>query len=80
MHDAVRLEAAGLPTAVIVTSEFLHEAHVQRAALGMVDLDPVVVTHPLSTLSDAELAERAREAVAQVIEFWRVKAKTRGGG
>ena len=36
MHDAVELEGAGVPTAVIVTEAFLHEAQVQRAALGMV--------------------------------------------
>jgi hypothetical protein len=78
MHDAVRLEAAGIPTAVIVTTEFLHEAHVQRAALGMPGLDPVVVTHPLSTLSDEQLDDRAREAVDQVLESWRPKASAGG--
>ena len=66
MHDAVRLEAAGIPTAVIVTTEFLHEAHMQREALGMRDLDPVVVAHPLSTLSNEQLDARAREAFDQI--------------
>ena len=36
----------------------------QRAALGMDSLEPVVITHPLSTLTDAEIAERAKEAAA----------------
>ncbi|MBV8150778.1 MAG: hypothetical protein JO101_03665 [Candidatus Eremiobacteraeota bacterium] len=70
MHDAVRLEAAGKPTAVIVTTEFVHEAHVQREALGMIDLEPVVVTHPLSTLSAEQLDERARQAFDQVAKAW----------
>ena len=70
MHDAVRLEAAGKPTAVIVTTEFVHEAHVQREALGMIDLEPVVVTHPLSTLSVEQLDERARQAFDQVAKAW----------
>ncbi len=48
--------------AVIVTADFLHEAHVQRTALGMADLEPVVISHPLSTLSDAEIESRAYEA------------------
>jgi len=51
---------------VIVTRNFLHEAHVQRTALGMEALEPVIITHPLSTLSDAEIENRAREALPQV--------------
>ena len=73
MHDAVRLEAAGTPTAVIVTTVFEHEAHVQREALGMVALEPVVVAHPLSTLTDDQLDERAHEALAQVARRWGAK-------
>lgn len=70
MHDAVALEAKDRPTAVVVTTEFLHEAHVQRAALGMTGLDPVVITHPLSTLSEEEIAGRAADAVAQASRIW----------
>lgn len=70
MHDAIRLEAAGIPTAVIVTTVFEHEAHVQREALGMVELEPVIVAHPLSTLSPEQLDERASEALDQVLRSW----------
>lgn len=66
MHDAIALEEKGIPAAVIVTETFLHEAHVQRAALGMEGIDPAVIPHPLSTLSDAEIGERARAAAPQV--------------
>jgi hypothetical protein len=55
---------------VVVTTEFLHEAHMQRDALGMPDLAPVVIDHPLSTLSDAEIDRRAEQAVAQAVEVW----------
>lgn len=65
MHDTVRLEQRGVPTAVVVTAAFLEEAEVQRAALGADDLDPVVITHPLSTLSEEGIEDRAREAAAQ---------------
>jgi hypothetical protein len=58
------------PTAVIVTTEFLHEALVQREALGMPDLTPVVIDHPLSTLSDAEIDDRAGQALGQCIARW----------
>jgi hypothetical protein len=69
MHDAVSLEEKGVPTAVVVTEVFLHEAHVQRAALGMNDLDPVVIQHPLSTLSDEEISSRAGDAARQAVKI-----------
>lgn len=70
MHDGVTLEAQGLPVAVVVTTEFLHEAHVQRAALGMDGLEPVVITHPLSSLTDAEIDGRVRQVVEQARKVW----------
>lgn len=67
MHDGFSLESLGVPTAVIVTTEFLHEARVQREALGMAGLVPVVIQHPLSSLSDEEIRGRAARAVEQVV-------------
>ena len=55
---------------MIVTTEFLHEAQVQRDALGMHDLAPAVIDHPLSTLSEAEIEARAEQAVGQCINLW----------
>jgi hypothetical protein len=49
---------------------FEHEAAVQRAALGMDALRPVVVAHPLSTLTAEQLDVRAHEAAAQVAAVW----------
>ena len=66
MHDGVQMEQLGVPTAVIVTESFLHEAHVQRAVLGMEDLDPVIIPHPLSTLTEEEIEGRASAAIPQV--------------
>ncbi len=60
----------GRPTAVVVTTEFLHEAEVQRDALGMPDLAPVVIDHPLSTLSEAEIEARAAQAAAVAVAVW----------
>ena len=53
-----------------MTSEFRHEAEVQRAALGMPDLMPVVIDHPLSTISDAEIDARAVQAAEQAARIW----------
>jgi hypothetical protein len=50
-----------------VTTEFLHEAEVQRDALGMHDLTPAVIQHPLSTLTDEEIEQRAQQAATQCV-------------
>jgi hypothetical protein len=68
MHDAVALEAKGIPTAVVVTETFVREAHVQRTVLGMEGIEPVVISHPLSTISDEEIDARAGEASPQVFQ------------
>lgn len=70
MHDGVELESRGVPTAVVVTGAFLHEATVQRRALGMTDLEPVVIEHPLSTLTEDEIEARAAAAAAGARRVW----------
>lgn len=70
MHDGISLESLGVPTAVIVTTTFLHEARVQREALGMTGLVPVVIEHPLSSISDEEIRARAAQALGQAIGVW----------
>ena len=70
MHDAISLEALGTPTAVVLTTEFLHEARVQRAALGMPALIPAVIQHPLSTLTEQEIEARAVQALPQSAAIW----------
>ena len=67
MHDAIGLEQRGVPTAAIITAAFVREADVQRAALGAEGLETVVITHPLSTLTDAEIQSRAEEAAPQAL-------------
>jgi hypothetical protein len=60
----------GRPVAAVVTTEFLHEAEVQRAALGMPNLAPVVIDHPLSTISEPEIDARAAQAAEQAAFRW----------
>ena len=67
MHDAAELESRATPTTVIVTEAFVRESEAQRQALGLAELTPVVITHPLSTISDAEIEDRAAEAATQVV-------------
>lgn len=76
MHDSVMLEAKGRPAAMIATSEFVLEARTQRDALGMTGLEPVLITHPLSSLTEDEIARRIEEAVPQIERVW-LTGKTR---
>ncbi len=50
-----------------MTEVFVHEAKMQRAALGMDAFEPVAIAHPLSTLTDEEIAGRAKVAAAGAI-------------
>jgi hypothetical protein len=70
MHDSVMLESGGRPTAVIVTNEFVLEAEMQRDALGVAGLDAVVIAHPLSSLTDDEIAQRIEQALPQIERVW----------
>jgi len=54
----------------VVTTEFVHEAEMQCEALGMPDLAPAVIDHPLSTLTEAEIARRAEQAAAHCVAIW----------
>jgi hypothetical protein len=55
---------------VVITAAFQREAEVQRAALGMRELRPVVIEHPLSTLTDDEIARRVDQVVEQAPRVW----------
>ena len=78
MHDAVGLETRGIPVALVITSEFTKEAEFQRRALGMDALKPVIITHPLSSLTAEEIDDRARQVVTQAVQVWRGEAVARG--
>ena len=54
----------------MVTTEFVHEGKMQCEALGMPDLAPAVIDHPLSILTEAEIAGRAHQAAAQCVAIW----------
>ena len=56
--------------AVVITSAFTQEAEFQRRALWMDALSPVIITHPLSSLTAEEIAGRAEEVVGQAVRAW----------
>lgn len=70
IRDALALERLGVPTAAIVTTEFVRETELTRRALGMPALEPVVIDHPLSSITAAEIGSRAARVAALAPGIW----------
>jgi hypothetical protein len=70
VRDGIALEQLGVPSAVIITTEFLRETKLTRAAIGMPGLQPVVIDHPISSITDAEMQPRMAQVVAQAQQVW----------
>lgn len=67
MHVATDLESRGIPTAAICTEPFLASASAMAARRGFSGYAFARVAHPVSSLEQAEIEERAREALPQVL-------------
>lgn len=66
VHDAVRLERLGLPTAAVGTEPFLDEALEQARLLGMPAYRMVLVPHPVQLLTAGELDALADQAMPAI--------------
>jgi len=64
LHDAIIGEQRGLPSAGVMTSNFVSAAELMARALGAEGYRFVVIEHPISSASPQALAERARSAAA----------------
>ena len=65
MHDLVDYETRGIPSVMVASSEFVHAAKTQAAALGMPQLadQSVFVPHPIQDATDDEMRTKARDAI-----------------
>ena len=66
MHDGVFFEDHGVPTATVISGEFLRAATAQADALGAKAYQTVVVPHPIQPLTRDEvraLADKAFDAI-----------------
>jgi hypothetical protein len=66
VHDTVNLEALGVPTVFVASSEFVDAADAQARALGA-DPARVFVAHPIQDRTDDELRALADDAVRAVV-------------
>ena len=58
-------ERVGTPAVGIMTSAFVDGAELMAAALGVRGYAFAVISHPISSASDAELETKARDALEQ---------------
>jgi alkanesulfonate monooxygenase SsuD/methylene tetrahydromethanopterin reductase-like flavin-dependent oxidoreductase (luciferase family) len=67
VHDGVFFEDHGIPTATIISSEFVRAAAAQARALGADDYRTVVVAHPIQPLTREEVRALADKAFDDVL-------------
>jgi alkanesulfonate monooxygenase SsuD/methylene tetrahydromethanopterin reductase-like flavin-dependent oxidoreductase (luciferase family) len=67
VHDTVALEASGIPSVFVASSEFIEAAEAQSEALGA---DPmrVFVQHPIQDRTDDEMRALADSAVGPILD------------
>jgi alkanesulfonate monooxygenase SsuD/methylene tetrahydromethanopterin reductase-like flavin-dependent oxidoreductase (luciferase family) len=66
VHDTVNLEALGVPTVFVASTEFIDAADAQSAALGA-DPARVFVPHPIQDRTDDEIRALADAAFDSVV-------------
>jgi hypothetical protein len=78
VRDTIALESLGIPSVVIVTAEFIRETELTRQALGMPDLEPVVIDHPVSSITQEEVDVRVRQIKEKAQRIWTADAENEG--
>lgn len=76
IRDAIALERLGIPSAAIITTEFVRETELTRTAIGMKGLVPVVIDHPVSSITQAEVEVRVAQVKTQAQAIWTVRPAT----
>ncbi len=67
MHDGVFFEDQGIPTATVISSEFVRAARAQAEALGATAYQTVVVPHPIQPLTREEIRLLADKAFDEIV-------------
>lgn len=79
IRDTIALERLGIPSAAIVTAEFVRETELTRQALGMPDLEAAVIDHPVSSITQEEVDVRVRQIKEKAQRIWTADAENVGG-
>ena len=69
MHDGIQFEKRGLPAAVICTEPFVSSAVAMSKMGGIPNFPFAVVHHPLGSLDENSLRERAKEVAGDIVKI-----------
>ena len=69
MLDAVMLEKAGIPAIPVLTDAFDSTAREMAQLWGVPDFRFVMMPHPLASLSEAQVDERATALVEHILNL-----------
>ena len=68
VHDVIRLEKMGIPTAAVATDAFLDEAIAQARLLAMPDYPMIWLPHPVAIVDEDGIRRFAREAAERIVK------------
>ena len=69
MLDGILFEKQGVPTASIVTDEFLDTGHAMAKTWGLPNYEFLSMPHPTGNLTEEELDQRAEEIAPKVTQL-----------
>lgn len=69
MLDGILLEKVGVPSASIVTDVFEVTGRAMAEQWGLPHYKFLAMPHPIANLTDAQLDQRAREIVSDVVKL-----------
>jgi hypothetical protein len=67
--DGTIFERQGVQTAALLTHIFLRPGDAMARVQGFPTYKYVTITHPISSLNEEQIRERARDALPQVLEI-----------
>ncbi len=70
------MEKLGIPTASIITHVFKNTANAMTRMMGVPDFDYIMAEHPLSSLTDEQVKERAAQLAPEVERILLGREKT----
>lgn len=74
--NAIEIEKRGVPTMLVSTTPFTEAVKTSASLRGMPAIRWAIVDHPIASLKEDALRERARNAVAQVSDLLLAPAKS----
>ena len=74
MHDGITFERSDVPTAVICTEPFVTSADAMAKLGGIPNYPYVVLPHPLGSLDEAGIREKAAQAAPDVLRILLAKS------